>query len=43
MLSRDCDGCPHRKACHNRFIQVKKGEFVYCSDGDRHLVDEVYG
>ena len=39
MLSRDCDGCTQQKLCKKRFIQVEKGNFVYCPDGDRHLVD----
>lgn len=38
-LSRDCDGCPLIRECKKRFITVEKGEFVYCPDGDRHLVD----
>ena len=39
MLSKDCYGCINIHKCRQRFLQVKKGEFVYCPDGDRHLVD----
>ena len=39
MLSRDCYGCANAKNCRKRYLQVKKGEFVYCLDGSRHLVD----
>lgn len=39
MLSRSCDGCENQKLCKKRFVSVKKGEFVYCPDGSRHLVD----
>ena len=39
MLSRNCDNCPLIKKCKIRFINVKKGEFVYCPDGSRQLVD----
>lgn len=42
MLSRCCDGCPEMNRCKKRFITVKKGEFVYCPDGSRNLVDEEY-
>lgn len=40
MLSRNCDGCINIQKCKIRFIQVKKGEFIYCIDGSRNLVDE---
>lgn len=39
MLSRNCDGCTQRKLCQKRFITVEKGDFVYCPDGSRQLVD----
>ncbi len=41
MISRDCYKCPFKEQrnCRQRFINVRKGEFVYCPDGDRHLVD----
>jgi len=39
MLSRSCYGCTQQKLCSKRFIQVKKGEFVYCPNGSRQLVD----
>lgn len=39
MLSRNCDGCPEIQRCKIRFVNVKKGEFVYCKDGSRQLVD----
>jgi len=39
MLSLDCQKCSQRKLCEKRFITVTKGEFVYCIDGSRHLVD----
>lgn len=39
MLSRDCDGCPHMKACSVRFAHARKGEKVYCPDGTVHLID----
>jgi len=39
MLSRDCYGCKKIYECRKRYINVTKGEFVYCPDGDRHLVD----
>lgn len=39
MLSRNCDGCTRLHKCQTRFIQAKKGDFVYCPDGSRHLVD----
>lgn len=41
MLSKDCYKCPNRirKQCEIRFVTVKKGEFVYCADGSRHLVE----
>lgn len=39
MLSHDCVGCPEMRRCKIRFANVRKGEFVYCPDGDRHLVD----
>ena len=40
MLSRDCDGCSHQKACNKRYVKVVKAEKVYCPDGTAHLVDE---
>lgn len=40
MLSGDCVGCIYQHACAIRFNSVKKGEFVYCPDGTRHLVDD---
>jgi hypothetical protein len=43
MLSRDCDGCEQLHKCKIRFIQVEKNEFVYCPNGDRHLVDTKNG
>jgi hypothetical protein len=39
MLSLDCHGCPQMRLCQVRFKLVQKGEFVYCEDGTRHLVD----
>lgn len=39
MLSRNCDGCPHQRECKKRFINARKGDFVYCPDGSRNLVD----
>ena len=41
MLSRDCDGCPLKMfaGCEQRFRTVHIGEFVYCPNGDKHLVD----
>lgn len=39
MLSRNCVSCTQKKLCGKRFITVEKGEFVYCPDGSRHLVD----
>lgn len=39
MLSRNCDGCPLMRKCEQRYANVRKGEFVYCPDGSRHLVD----
>lgn len=39
MLSRDCDGCSQQCRCRVRFALVVEGEFVYCPDGGRHLVD----
>lgn len=41
MLSKNCSKCPNpiKKKCAVRFVTVKKGEFVYCADGSRHLVD----
>ncbi len=41
MLSRDCDGCPSKQigGCSKRFRTVRIGEFVYCPNGDKHLVD----
>jgi len=39
MLSRSCDGCYEQRKCKTRFANVKKGEFVYCPDGSRQLVD----
>lgn len=39
MLSLDCDGCILQNQCRHRFWNVKKGEFVYCPSGERHLVD----
>ena len=40
LLSKNCDGC-YRKFidCQRRFQSVAKGEYVYCPDGQRHLVD----
>lgn len=40
MLSRNCDGCTQLHKCQIRFIQVKRGEKVYCPDGSAQLVDE---
>ena len=40
LLSRSCDGCVNRFACKRRFRLVSIGEYVYCPDGSRHLVDE---
>jgi hypothetical protein len=40
MLSKCCDGCYLRYRCETQFESVKKGEFVYCPDGSRNLVDE---
>jgi len=39
MLSHDCHKCKQILNCQKRFVNVRKGEFVYCPDGDRHLVD----
>jgi hypothetical protein len=39
MLSKDCYGCSDVRKCRIRFANVTKGEFVYCADGSRHLVD----
>jgi hypothetical protein len=43
MLSHDCYKCPFGitecKKCRQRYVNVRKGEFVYCPDGSRHLVD----
>ncbi len=39
MLSLDCQQCPQKKLCEKRFVTVDKGQFVYCPDGSRHLVD----
>lgn len=39
MLSHDCHDCKQILSCKKRFVNVRKGEFVYCPDGDRHLVD----
>jgi hypothetical protein len=39
MLSRDCDGCPLMRECKQRFIEFRKGEFVACPDGSKHLID----
>lgn len=39
MLSRNCDGCPEMRRCKERFVNVRKGEFVYCPNGSRQLVD----
>lgn len=39
MLSRCCDGCSLRKACKVRFINAKKGEFCFCPDGSKQLID----
>ena len=38
-LSNCCRGCSQRRFCETRFIQVRKGEFIYCPDGSRLLVD----
>lgn len=40
MLSRNCDGCTQIKFCKLRYVQVKRGEKVYCPDGSAQLVDE---
>ncbi len=39
VLSRDCDGCSHMKACSRRFVETEVYEKVYCPDGTAHLVD----
>lgn len=43
MLSKDCYKCPYGtscvRKCRQRYINVGKGEFVYCADGSAHLVD----
>jgi len=39
MLSRCCINCSVKRQCAKRFINVRKGEFVYCPDGSRQLVD----
>lgn len=39
MLSRNCDGCTQIRFCKIRYASVRKGEFVYCEDGSRNLVD----
>ncbi len=40
MLSRACDGCYRKHVdCARRFQLVKQGEYVYCPDGTRLLVD----
>ena len=40
-LSHDCDGCPIRflGGCERRFKTVKVGEYCYCPNGEKHLVD----
>lgn len=40
MLSGQCRGCSEMRRCAKRFVNVRKGEFVYCPDGSRCLVDE---
>jgi hypothetical protein len=40
VLSRDCDGCAQIRSCGQRYVIVKKHNFVYCPDGTAHLVDE---
>ena len=39
VLSRDCDGCSQMKPCSRRYLDVEKGNRVYCPDGTVHLVD----
>jgi hypothetical protein len=39
MLSKSCYGCRNVKSCRVRYVTVRKGEFVYCADGTRNLVD----
>lgn len=39
MLSRACISCSEKIKCKKRFVNVRKGEFVYCPDGARQLVD----
>lgn len=39
MLAKKCIDCKNKKSCSLRFITVKKGEFVYCNDGSKLLVD----
>ena len=39
VLSRDCDGCGQMQPCRRRYLEVEKGNKVYCPDGTAHLVD----
>lgn len=39
MLSGSCRSCPERFRCRIRYSTVRSGEFIYCSDGSRVLVD----
>ena len=39
VLSRDCDACELQRRCQVRYGRVVKGEFVFCPNGERKLVD----
>jgi len=39
MLSRICIKCKDKSSCAKRFVNARKGEFVYCPDGSKILID----
>lgn len=39
MLARACEDCSHKRDCARRFVNAKKGDFVYCPDGSQYLID----
>lgn len=39
MLSKECINCKDRHNCSKRFINAKKGDYIYCPDGSQILIE----
>lgn len=38
MLSKECKKCKLKDFCELLYLDVQKGEYVYCPDGSKHKV-----